>query len=54
MPGPVPAAAARVPEAPKPMRHWHLATADMRVPAASATPRRTAPREHHTGRWHQV
>jgi hypothetical protein len=47
------AAAARPAESPKPMRHWHLATAEMRVPASSATPRRTAPREHQS-RWHQV
>jgi hypothetical protein len=47
------AAAARPAESPKPMRHWHLAPAEMRVPASLATPRRTAPREHHS-RWHQV
>src|SRR5580765_7346037 len=36
-----PVAAPRVAESPKPMQHWHLATADMRVPASSATSRRT-------------
>jgi len=54
-PAPEPAAAAaRTPEWPRSVGRWHLATADVRVPAASTTSRRAALRESHHSRWHQV
>lgn len=46
--------ARQTPEPPQATRHWHLAAAEMRVPATSTAPRRASTRESHQGRWHQV